>query len=610
MTFAGGGVTLDATGKIINDDALRFDFVKNPADTAAGFKTVEPTSAYSGGTGFGWVNPSAIEKFDTGAGNPDDLQRDYHFFRTGSRTFRADLPDGDYDVTVNIGSALHSFKKVGVFIDGSQVDQITTLPGQFVSPTYNVIVTGGKLELTIERQGGTFVGISGLTIAPSTGVPQVVTSLSTVVYATGDPSTVIDSGVQVSDSDSTNLEGATVRIVSGHVPSEDLLEFTNQLGITGTFVGATGVLTLSGTAPVADYQTALRSVAYRNSSGTPTFATRTIEFEVTDGADFGSDTRDVQVTDPTALLSADFDFVKSAAATAAGFTTVLTTTAYAPGPGFGWVAPSAIEKFDTGAGNPDDLLRDYHFFRVGSRTFRVNVPNGNYDVTFTMGSTLHAFKQAGIIINGTQVDTVTTLAGQFFTQTYQVGVINGRIELTIERQGGTFVSISALSIAPTTPPGPLLAAPDNARPLGPVQNVTEAELQSAVDQAIGVWSSTGLSDSEVAALQSVDVRIANLSGNRLGEATSSLFTIDDDAAGYGWSANGMDLQTVVLHELGHVIGRDDIYDADHADDIMYGHLSPGETRSPQAGTTPLLPSLDTIFSLHDLDDELSLFDLL
>ena len=457
ITGFGNPADLDFRPGAAAPGTSKFDFVKDAAVTAPGFTTVLNTDAYNPINGFGWLSTAALEKFDTKIGSADDLRRDYHFFRVGSRTFRVDLPDGEYDVTLNLGSSLHRFKKIGVIIDGVQVDQVTTAPGEFVDPVYTVTTTGGKLELTIERQAGTFVGIDGLTIAPVIHPPVVTAAPMALTYEDGDPATPIDAGLTVIDTDSPDLTGATVRITAGHVPSEDVLEFTDQLGITGSFVSATGVLTLSGTTSVANYQTALRSVAYRNSSATPTFQVRTIEFEVSDGINAGSDTRDVDVI-PMVFPGFDFDFVKSAAATAPGFTPILTTTAYNATSGFGWESPMAIESFDTGPGNPDELFRDYHFFRVGSRTFRADVPNGDYDVTYTMGSTFHGFKKTGVSINGTQVDAVATIPGDFYTQTYFTSVTNGRIEVTIERQAGSFVSINALEIAPV-PPRPPASVP-------------------------------------------------------------------------------------------------------------------------------------------------------
>ena len=441
---------------VISIFGLDFNFLKNAAATASDFRPVLNTSVYSAAAGFGWISTTAIETFDAGVGTPNDLQRDFHFLRSGSRTFRVDLPDGNYDVSIYVGSAIHTFKKAGVIIDGTQVDQITTTRGMFVTPSYPVTVTGGKLELTIQRQGGTFVGINGLkiTAAVPPGNPVVTTTTTAQSYTANDPATAIDPGLTLTDADSTNLTGATVRFTAGHVPAEDVLEFTDQLGITGSFVAATGLLTLTGTASVADYQTAVQSVAYRNSAATPTVQPRKIQFEVTDGVDTGSATRDVLLFDPALVFNGNFDFVKTAAATATGFTTVLTTTAYNPVDGFGWLDTTAIERFDTGSGNPDELRRDYHFLRTGSRTFRVDVPDGDYAVTINFGSASHLLHNAGVIIDGRQVDQVSTTAGEFKNPEYAVATTGGKLELTIERQGGTFVAIAGLSIVSVPPPPP------------------------------------------------------------------------------------------------------------------------------------------------------------
>ena len=76
----------------------------------------------------------------------------------------------------------------------------------------------------------------------------------------------------------------------------DELLFANQSGINGAYDAATGVLTLTGTSSVADYQTALRSVQYRTTNDTPATA-KTVEFVVNDGTnDSAPATRGISVT--------------------------------------------------------------------------------------------------------------------------------------------------------------------------------------------------------------------------------------------------------------------------------------------------------------------------
>jgi len=107
---------------------------------------------------------------------------------------------------------------------------------------------------------------------------------STLQYDAGTPPVAITSTLTVSSPDATTLASATVTISSGLAASEDSLGFTSQNGITGSYISSTGVLTLTGTASLANYQAALRSVTYKDSNGaSPTTGTRTISFQVNDG---------------------------------------------------------------------------------------------------------------------------------------------------------------------------------------------------------------------------------------------------------------------------------------------------------------------------------------
>ncbi len=117
--------------------------------------------------------------------------------------------------------------------------------------------------------------------------PQVTTSTGTTAYTEGD-TTAIDPGILVSDADSATLTGATVAITTNFASGEDVLVFDNQAGITGSYSATTGILTLTGTASKEVYQTALRTVRYRNTSNSPSIAGRTITFRVTDGGSTNS----------------------------------------------------------------------------------------------------------------------------------------------------------------------------------------------------------------------------------------------------------------------------------------------------------------------------------
>ena len=122
-----------------------------------------------------------------------------------------------------------------------------------------------------------------INVTPVNDAP-VATAGHTLAYTENDPATAIDAAFTVSDVDSANLASATVQITGNYVNGQDVLSFTNQNGITGSFNAATGTLTLTGSSSVANYQTALDSVKYSNTSDDPSTASRTVTIITNDGS--------------------------------------------------------------------------------------------------------------------------------------------------------------------------------------------------------------------------------------------------------------------------------------------------------------------------------------
>ena len=138
---------------------------------------------------------------------------------------------------------------------------------------------------------------------------EVVTSSGTATFTEGGGSVAVDAGVRVGSALEGILNSATVRFSSGYVKGKDKLVFTPIAGspIRGTFNATTGILTLTGSASPADYQSAFRSVTYSNASPLPVDGVRTLAFQVKDVAGTGdSATRLLRVvgvnTRPTATL--------------------------------------------------------------------------------------------------------------------------------------------------------------------------------------------------------------------------------------------------------------------------------------------------------------------
>ena len=144
-----------------------------------------------------------------------------------------------------------------------------------------------------------------VSITATNDTPIVTTSNGTTSFTEGNNTTstpvVVDSGITVTDADNTTLASATVSITTNFQSSEDVLGLvlnSSTMGnISASYNSSTGVLTLTGPATVAEWQSALRAVTYTNSSETPNTSTRTISFVVNDGTnDSNTATQQVSIT--------------------------------------------------------------------------------------------------------------------------------------------------------------------------------------------------------------------------------------------------------------------------------------------------------------------------
>ena len=94
---------------------------------------------------------------------------------------------------------------------------------------------------------------------------------------------IVDTDVLITDDD-TELTSATVTLTN-HDTDDVLVAGALPPGITASaYDSATGILTLTGTASLAAYQTALQQITFDNTGTTPSTATRVIDIVVNDGA--------------------------------------------------------------------------------------------------------------------------------------------------------------------------------------------------------------------------------------------------------------------------------------------------------------------------------------
>lgn len=120
-------------------------------------------------------------------------------------------------------------------------------------------------------------------------------------------SALLSTTISVSDPDSASLAGATISIIANYKNGGDRLLFTNTAKITGTWNQTSGVLTLSGTDTVANYQAALRSIRFQYSGfGNPIAGKHSVRIQVSDGVQQSNQvTREVRV----AVLRGDYLFI-------------------------------------------------------------------------------------------------------------------------------------------------------------------------------------------------------------------------------------------------------------------------------------------------------------
>ncbi len=139
--------------------------------------------------------------------------------------------------------------------------------------------------------------ISNVTSTPSNTAPTVTSTGGSASFTEDAGAISVDSDLTITEPEGDNISGATVSI-TGNFLSGDTLAVTESGDITAEYDSVTGVLTLSGTATAAAYQTVLRTVTFNSASNDPGNATRTITYSVTDAGSntAGTATRDVTVT--------------------------------------------------------------------------------------------------------------------------------------------------------------------------------------------------------------------------------------------------------------------------------------------------------------------------
>ncbi len=129
------------------------------------------------------------------------------------------------------------------------------------------------------------------------------------------------------------------------------------------------------------------------------------------------------------------------------------------------------------------------------------------------------------------------------------------------------------------------------------EQLNDAELAPIVAQAKALWANALGNDSRLSSLDTVQIKVSDLPGDVLGLTAGNTIFIDTNAAGHGWYIDptpaddseftrgpkpaGIDLLTVVTHEMGHVLGLPDV---SAGTDNMKGSLGEGARLVPTASS--------------------------
>ncbi len=223
----------------------------------------------------------------------------------------------------------------------------------------------------------------------------------TANYTENDPPVaIVGAGLTIVDADHANLTGATASIGSPQAGGVEVLSVDTALattyGIAASFNATTGVLTLSGSSSVANYQALLRTLKYQNSSENPVTGNRTVTVAVSDGTGSGSAAATITLTGTNDAPVLDLN----GAAAGTGFSATYTE---------GAVAVAIV-----GAGLT--IVDADHANLAGATAIIANLQNGSAE-SLSVDTALAA--SSGITVSYNSTTGVLTLSGSSSVANYQ-----------------------------------------------------------------------------------------------------------------------------------------------------------------------------------------------
>ena len=624
-----GAATGSTTVTLTPPTTRYFTFLGNStAAPEAGFTGVGAGAAgvFNATTGYGWVNAgpvnplvrsNATDPITGVTGTTVSMQSD-----TATRTFQINLPAGTYVVTViqgdnGTGAVAHNGMGITAYEDSTSGTPIAAVTGinapvnQYASTTLQVTLTGTgmhTLYLTFAPNNNYWV-INDLLVQPASTEP-VITLMETG-STTGVTGTTIDS-----------ISGS---VSGGSVPNGTLITVATT---AGTIIGDASAL-YAGTQVSVSNNSFSFQFQEPGGNGTATFSASS----VLDGAVMDAP-MSVTFTPPSNInfaflnTNANAPPVSNPANYASNYTLISSGQAYNSSNGYGWVSAPTYSLDRNNANHLQSSVQ----YDTAARTFEVTLAaNHSYTVKLTMGDSLST--HTGMAVTATGTNSVSQ-TGINTSDSYTTVTLSG---VNVGASGILTISFAADNnywvLNDIVITSPEVAASEAGPSAVPAPSLTEAELKPIVAAAIARYAAAGLSATDLALMKSATFVIADLrSADELGETAvgSNVVTLDATGGGYGWyidptplddneftasllapteldakagspAAGHYDLLTVVMHELGHVIGMGDVPNALAPGNLMDTVLPLGVRRLPADGgvtTAPVAPTVVSSIASH------------
>jgi hypothetical protein len=603
----------------------RIDFGPNGTPVAVGEPATQPyigvgAQKYGGrvSNALGWLAPATVFEVDRGTGSA--LQRDFVYGTANTPSdFSINMPaGGTYFVTVVLGDPVYA--RDGLFVSivnptsgmvtGTPVSGLDTPAGQSVTRTFTATAdANGEIRLRFgDNAGDLFWTLQALEVRPTQGA--ITISGASPVAADGMATTTYNIAGAVANSLVTvTVEQGTIVSVDASPSHAGFQVLTDSVG-AGSFQVKSPQSTSNLTSEVAAADVTGAAVSNPFS----------ITYTGTGGGGGGGGT--------TAFR---FDFNGSAEVLTPGFVNVRGDTLFTTAKGYGWTG-TQYEFERTAAsvsakGVPATQVPLYQdgAWGFGTGVFQVAVTKNapNMAARVYVGDSYTNWPYIVLSAEGGTPLPLNTSATPFGAYTLTGADANGDGKWDISISSGYVWVINGIDVTSAgmggLPSVPQLAAPGRASLGGEV--VSGSQLAPIVSAAIDRLAAAGnLTPAQVAQLQRVRFEVADLPAGNLGAHAGGVIRLDADADGRGWfvdatpnddaeftptsatqgvGGRGVDLLTVVMHELSHELGAIDL-DADFAADaLMTESLGAGVRRLPNGGSWAL--SVDVSLWLDEVE---------